>query len=241
MLLRSVDYGESDRIVTLLTTTVGKVSAIARSARRSKRRFGGALQPYVLMRATLRKGRGELAHLNRVEVVHAYMGILSDLERIDVAGAALRFVREVIEDNHPDPRAFSAVTDLLEALEAGGDPHTLAAAFRVRMFAVLGHAPSIEACFRCGKRAESGRAASFEPRAGAIVCTDCGGGPVKLSGQAREHLQQAMRGDWRPKAPYSPPVRDAIERVIEAMIHHQLDTKVTQVARTEPRKARFQG
>ena len=82
LLLRSVDYRDSDRIVTLLTERKGKMSALARGARRSRRRLGGALQPYVLMQAEYRTGRGEPSHLERVSVERSFQGILQTLDAL---------------------------------------------------------------------------------------------------------------------------------------------------------------
>ncbi|HEX7488511.1 MAG TPA: DNA repair protein RecO, partial [Anaeromyxobacteraceae bacterium] len=58
VVLRTVDYGESDRVVTLLTAERGKVSAFARAARASRRRFGGALEHFTLVHAEARERRG---------------------------------------------------------------------------------------------------------------------------------------------------------------------------------------
>ena len=127
------------------------------------------------MSASIRKGRGELAHLDSVAAIQAFMGILSSLERIETAGAALAFVRHVTEEREPDKRVFATVLQLLHVLDEAKNPASVYVAFRIRFLAVLGHAPSVQDCYRCGKHAVEGRAAHFEPNVGAIICSACGG------------------------------------------------------------------
>jgi DNA repair protein RecO (recombination protein O) len=179
--LRSVDYRDSDRIVTLLTEDYGKISALARGARKSQRRFGGALQPYVLMNAHFRPGRGELAHLERVSVDRSFHGILRSLEAIGAAGAALAVIRERVPEHEPERSVFDATVRFLTALDAGAPPGESLLSLQIRALALLGFAPTLECCVHCGKTPAPGRAASFDAARGGIVCRDCGGGRLVLS------------------------------------------------------------
>ena len=178
------------------------------------------------MSAFIRKGRGELAHLDRVTAVVAFMGILSDLERIEEAGAALAFVRQVTEEHEPDARVFEAVCQLMQQLDSGAAPAPTSTAFRLRLLSVLGHAPSVQCCFRCAKNAGEGRAAYFEPRVGAIICSSCGGGPLLVSGVARKALTNSLVQDWAPKELWNDDVHNELRQVIDAMVRCQLERNV---------------
>jgi len=182
--LRSVDYRDSDRIVTLLTEDYGKISAMARGARKSQRRFGGALQPYVLMNADFREGRGELAHLERVSVDRSFHGILRSLEAIGAAGAALAVIRERIPDREPEPVVFDAAVRFLEALDEHAPTEEALLTLQIRVLNVLGFSPTLDRCVGCGKVPAPGRAASFDASRGGIVCRACGGGRLVLSAGA---------------------------------------------------------
>lgn len=199
LLLRSVDYGEADRIVTLLTESRGKVALMARGARKSKKRFAGSLEPYLLIEAELAMGRGEVGRLAQARVVRAFPGLLRSLDKIGVAGAGLEVVRELVPDHEaPDPRLLPTVVRFLERLEetdaAGTDGLHLA--FVIRLLSLTGHAPNLEACGQCGIPAPSGKAALFAPRLGAIVCRACGGGPHKLGGPLRMAMIRAATRAW---------------------------------------------
>ena len=182
--MRSVDYRDSDRIVTLLTEDCGKISALARGARKSHRRFGGALQPYVLMNAHFRPGRGELAHLERVSVDRSFHGILRNLEAIGAAGVALAVIRERVPEHEPEPAVFETAVQFLAALNDGVPAEEALLSLQIRVLTTLGFAPTLDRCVQCGKILGAGRAASFDAARGGIVCRACGGGRLVLSAAA---------------------------------------------------------
>lgn len=206
ILLRVVDYRDADRIVTLLTRELGKVAVMARGARSSRRRFGGALEPYALLRAEVALGRGEVGRLGQAQVQRAFPRILVDLQRITLAGAALELVREIAPQREPDERLFDATVELLDVLDAAQRAREeLLLAFQIRVLSIAGFTPGVDLCARCAKRAPAGKAARFDPALGAIVCVACGGGPLGLSGSARERIRSCVpRGwveavvDWKP-------------------------------------------
>ena len=104
VVLRAVDYGEADRVVTLLTRERGKVSAFARGARASRRRFGGALEPFTLLTAEARERAGsDLLGLDAVAVVRGFPALRGDLARIACAAYAAELTRELVRDHEPHP------------------------------------------------------------------------------------------------------------------------------------------
>ena len=199
VLVRSVNFGEADRIVTLLTESRGKVSLMARGARRSKKRFGAALEPYALIEAEFSLGRSDVGRLASARVVRAFPGLLRSLEKIGVAASALELARETTAAHEaPDPRLLPTIVRLLELLEAV-TPEAVSAlhlAFVLRLLTISGHAPNLERCGRCGKAAPEQRAALFDPRLGSIVCRACGGAPIKLAGAARAAMIAAGTRAW---------------------------------------------
>jgi DNA repair protein RecO (recombination protein O) len=197
LLLRSVDYGEADRIVTLLTARFGKVGYIARAARRSKKRFGAALEPLTLLQAHVGAGRGPLASLERAEITRAFPRVLGDLGRMQAGFAALEFVRELTPEHEPDPGLFATVTAFLDALEAGAAPaSSLVLCFQARLLALAGLSPRLDRCGLCGKPAPAESTALFDPQLGHLVCRACGGAAHRLAGAARIQLMRATGPDW---------------------------------------------
>jgi DNA repair protein RecO (recombination protein O) len=225
LVLRAVDYRDADRIVTLLTERFGKVAVLARSARKSKKRFGGSLEPYALIEADVRLGRGEVGSIGQARVKRSFPGILADLTRIAVAGAALELVREALPVHQPEPEILESTVVFLERLEKCEETkEELLLAFETRVLSTLGFAPNLDTCARCGRRAEEGRAALFDPIVGSIVCRSCGGAKIHLCGTTRARLGAASRRAWfeAADAPWEDVVRAEARRAVLGLAEHSL-------------------
>lgn len=197
--LRSVPYGESDKILTLFTRDRGKLGAIARSAQRSQKRFGGALEPFALLQVALVARAGaDLMRLERAEVSRPNAGIATELVRMGQAATALELARELLPPEQPEPALFDALTAFLASLDHEGASTEGLVAFELAALEHAGLAPRLTECGVCGKPLPAGKAARFDPRRGGIVCRADGGGPVTLSGRAVEALAQLARGQLTP-------------------------------------------
>jgi len=198
---------------------------MARGARRSRRRFGGALEKCSLIRAEVSPGRGELDRLGQAQIARGFPDILRDLSKMTLAGAGLELVREATPAREPDARLFDTTVSFLEALD-GEDAgrEELLLAFQTRVMSVVGFAPGLDVCARCGKRAPAGRAALFDPEIGAVVCRSCGGGPVRLSGGTRERLRRAASSAWLEvgREPWGGPEVEQSRALLGALVGHHL-------------------
>lgn len=197
-MLRSVDYRDADRIVTLLTRERGVVSVLGRGARKASKRFPGGVPAMSALEAEIALGRGEVGRLAEAHPRRSFPGVLAALGRIEAAGAALELLRRLLPPRQPEPEVYDDAVALLAHLEAA-DPDTaraLAIAFRARAAALVGLEPSLERCGGCGRPPPPGRAALFAPAAGAIVCRACGGGPLRLDEDARVGWSRAAGEGW---------------------------------------------
>jgi len=189
-ILRTADYGESDRVITLIGEDLGKVAAIARGARNSRRRFGGSLEPFALLEVSLARGRGRLPRLAESSLLRAHSGLALSLTRIGAAGYVLELVRETLPENQPEPRVFALIEGLLPLIaEADERPAaSLAFAAAQHVLALAGLRMSVNRCNACGTPVPAGRKVFFDPRRGGVVCTPCGGGPIVVSARAVDVL-----------------------------------------------------
>jgi DNA repair protein RecO (recombination protein O) len=228
IVLRAVDYGESDRVVTLLTRERGKVSAFARGARASRRRFGGSLEPFTALTAEVReRGGSDLLGLDAVSVLRAHGGIRADLARIACAGYASELSRELVRDHEPHEQLFALLLEYLGALDAAPALPAALRAFELGALRAAGLAPRLDACAACGAEVLPGARARFDPAHGGVLCDACGvaapAGALVLSAAAREALVALAEGGIpaAAAATLAPPAgreaRDALARFIE---HH---------------------
>lgn len=171
MVLGGVDYGDADRIVTLLTVARGKVSAFAAGARKSKRRFAGVLQPFTVIDARLLERRGDLFFLASASIVDAHAGLRDDLGRIGHAGHAAELCRELTRDREPHPELYEGLRRYLAALaRSPARPEDLLA-FELSALGDTGVAPRLDACAICGGEVEG--VAPFDPGHGGFLCAGC--------------------------------------------------------------------
>jgi DNA repair protein RecO (recombination protein O) len=229
LFLRATDYREADRIVTLFTRDAGKLSAVARGARGSRRRFAGSLEPYSVIRVELDEGRGELATLKRAELTRPFVHLLGELDRMDAASAALALLREAHAPRVPDPDLFVASVQYLTVVDHEGDPQrSLLLSFALRVLSRMGVAPRLAECGRSGDPVPADKAAYFDPMLGAVVSRRYGGGPFLLAASVRARLIAAQREDWltEARAPWPEAelaeARNAVAAFLRAHVREEL-------------------
>jgi DNA repair protein RecO (recombination protein O) len=174
LVLRAVDYGESDRVVTLLTRERGKVSGFARGARASRRRFGGALEPFTLLVAEAReRPNSDMLGLESVSVLRAHGGIRGDLARIACAGYAAELSRELVRDHEPHAELLALLLEYLGALDAGPARPEGLRAFELGALRAAGLMPRVDACVACGGTLAAEGRVRFDPGQGGVLCPPC--------------------------------------------------------------------
>lgn len=200
LLLRSVDYRDSDRIVTLLTPEQGTFGAIARGARKSRKRFGGALQPFQELNVSYTASKsGGLNTLREAKIARPFMALMGSLPAIELGGRMMEFLRSVTADAEPEPMAYAVVCEALEALgetRVQSQSSAFELAFFTRIATLLGVAPQLEHCAETGIECPDHAPALFDPRRGSIVSRQAGGGPLLLSAEARNFLRRSCEAGW---------------------------------------------
>ncbi len=149
IVLRRRNLGEADRLVTVLTRDRGKITAVARGARRPRSRLGGRLEPATRFRALVGEGRN-LDIISQAEVVDSYSTLRGDLERMGQAAVVLELADRALAEREPHPEAFRLLAAALQLMAGGALPPAVAW-FAARLLALTGHRPSLDRCAVCGK------------------------------------------------------------------------------------------
>ena len=170
--LRTQELGEADLIVSLVACNHGKVRGVARSAKRSRRRFGGALEPLTRVQAvwTEKAGR-ELHRIDALDVVRSFAEMQSDPVRLATCAVLAEVSEAVARECEPDPKSFKLLGAVLEALENGLDPWAAVRYFEYWMLTLHGLLPDVERCAICNK--PLGRSACVAVGVG-LRCGRCG-------------------------------------------------------------------
>ena len=195
LLLKRVEFGEADLVLTLFTERYGRISALARAARKSTKRFGGALEPmHTLDLGLEERPKTDLFMLRDACIGRARTALTESLARLEAAGTALSWVRRSAPPRTPEPELWTALEDLLDRLGDRADttpPRRILAAAGLRILATLGWGLDFERCVRCGKECPPGQVALVDPTHGGLVCRACGGARLRLDGGTRERLARA--------------------------------------------------
>jgi DNA repair protein RecO (recombination protein O) len=171
IVLRTYPLREADLLVTLFTRSEGKVDGVARSAKKSRRRFGGALEPLTYVRAHYEdRERRELARLDSCEVLESPLASEVTYSR----AVALAHVAELLDELLPDREPNDAVFRLALAVLAGlrGSKLWLPITYlELWMTRLMGYLPELSECMACG-RTLNGSRAFFHALADGLVCVD---------------------------------------------------------------------
>ncbi len=239
-MLRSMRYGEADRILHLYTTQHGRVGAIAKGVRRARSRFGGRLEPYFRLQLELHEGRGELMTVTGAHTVEGYPRLRSDAHALDAAARACDAVGRLFETSEPHPAVFNLLCRQLTLIDsqAGGrgadegEALSGALAFRLKLLLAAGLAPQLAACAECG---ESDHLVGFSGAAGGVVCNACKAGSFSLREDAYEFMTSALERSLS-EAPRAPePALAQVERAISATLEHHAHVRLIPAGGPAPR------
>jgi DNA repair protein RecO (recombination protein O) len=173
LLLKRLNYSESDRIVVLYTRLAGKVSALARSARKSQKRFGACLEPFVLFEAEIGMDPDrELGSLRQAHSLTTYRGLLKDLGRLGLGYRILELMDGLEPDAHPAPDLFDRLENTLRVLQVHPHPLKALVLFEADLLRTAGLAPVLDRCCQCGRIPPFPRPA-FSLSQGGLVCPAC--------------------------------------------------------------------
>lgn len=213
----TVDVGENDRILTLLTRESGRLSARARGARRSARRFAGRTDLFCLVHARL-TGAADRLVLVDVDLVEPFLGLRERLEAMALASYATELATAATPEGHAQPRVFGLLVEALAVLAEPGAPigAPLARAFELALLDAAGLMPVLGACVACGGLAVGDRVA-LSTSAGGVLCADHAWedpGASRLTGADLQHLRALAAGGLAGEAVAGAPApeRDARER-----------------------------
>jgi DNA repair protein RecO (recombination protein O) len=177
-MLRRVEYGDDDLILTFFSLERGKISLIAKAAKKSIKRFGGILQLFSLLEIVGSASRGKgLAILQEAAVKHPFSEICADFRKTAYASYWAELIHDWIPDNERQDGLFFLFRHVLEELDSGrSTAEGLSVLFQMRLLVLSGHNPNLNHCCRCqtSLAAIKQDRLFFDIARGGIACTSCG-------------------------------------------------------------------
>ena len=197
IVLRTLDLGEADRVLTVLTPRLGKLRVIAKGVRRPRSRIGGGLQPFSDVQLVLAVGRTfDVVTSSSLEDPH--LGLRNDLHSTAAAWYVVELADRFCEGAADSHEAFRLLAQALSALDAGAEvPRELVARwFELALLDAMGFRPELTRCLECGAEIEP-EGNAFSAAGGGVVCPQCrhvahGARPVSTDAlKVMRHLQRS--------------------------------------------------
>jgi DNA repair protein RecO (recombination protein O) len=227
--IRRMDYGEADRILTLYTRQEGRVRAIAKGVRRPTSRLAGHLELFVHADLLLARGR-ELDIVTQVETIESFRRVREELERSSYAYYLAELTDALTEERLENPAAFTALLEALQGLESADEPRLIVLYFVLQLLGAVGYRPELNRCLRCRAEIRPERN-YFSVEQGGLLCPACGAPepsarPIELlTLKALRHLQRtAAPAAYQVRAPEQV-LRNA-ERLLREYAEHVLDRRL---------------
>src|SRR5690348_7563962 len=171
IVLRTYPFRESDLLVTLFTRNEGKVRGVARAAKKSRRRFGGALEPLTYVKVSYEdRERVELARLDACEVLDSPLTSEVSYARAVALGHIAEVLDELLPDREANDDVFRLTRSVLAQLKSG-DFSLPVTYFDLWMTRLMGYLPDLSECLTCGL-ALNGSLAYFHALADGLVCPE---------------------------------------------------------------------
>ena len=191
VVLRSQSFGESDRIVCFLTEEHGKVTGIAKGAKRSRRRFVNSLELFSVVNLRFQDyPHRSLAFIHGCELLRVFRQLTQNLERIVCASYLTEITAELVREREESAAIFAHLRDGLGHLNEQRGSADFLTFFELRLLRLAGYDPMFDGCCRCKKRRTSeGERWSFSHRDGGILCAVC----VQLRRHALALSEETLR------------------------------------------------
>ena len=233
IVLRAWPFGESDKIVSFLTETHGKLTGIAKGAKRSRKRFVNSLEPFSLVNLRFQdRPHSNLAFVLAADLAIGFKDLLTSLEKISFASYLVEITDGLIGEREENTLVFRHLKDALAQIDARWTSLTFLTAFELKLLKLTGYQPLLDGCRRCGRDRVHGSETRwhFSLRDGGILCESCSRlrkEIFSLSAVALEiltHLQQekGMQSCVSPPSMVLREIRSILVRFIEFHIEREI-------------------
>jgi DNA repair protein RecO (recombination protein O) len=238
VVLRSIRFGEADRILHLYSSTRGRIGAIAKGARRPRSRFGGRLEPFFRLDLVLHQGRGELATITSAATLDGYPRLRESAAGLGAAARACDAILRLLDSAQANPAAYNllcrylALLDGQESVDGNGSGDgaaglATALAFRLKLTLAAGFAPELGSCAGCG---EVDGLVGFSGAAGGVVCGACEASAFELSADAHGFMVEALGIPLAAAPAAGERALHQVERAISETLEHHAHVRLRAAA-----------
>ncbi len=175
IVIREVAYKDNDKIITILTDTLGKVSAIAKGAKKTNSQFLASSQYLVYSEFVLYQNTGYF-YLNSASVINTFYNLRVDLDKLQVVFDMTKIINSVTDENQDCDKILQLFLNTIYVLDKyDKDKKMITNVFKIKLFAILGFAPGQDKCSICQKKLldEQNKLIYYDFVSNVFICADC--------------------------------------------------------------------
>ncbi|WP_091013996.1 MULTISPECIES: DNA repair protein RecO [Paenibacillus] len=225
IVIRSMDYGEGNKIITLCTESGGKVGVLVRGAKKPKSRHAALVQPFTYGQYVYFRNTG-LGTLNAGEIVESYHELREDLVKASYASYACELLDRVLQDEETGTFWFKQLKACLQALKEEKDPVVITSLYEMKILQASGYGPQFDECISCNQERPDEQL-FISPRLGGVLCRACkhfDPPAISVSPRALKLMRLFAQLDLQRlgNISVSESTRDEIKKLMRAFMDHQL-------------------
>ncbi|WP_010270252.1 DNA repair protein RecO [Paenibacillus senegalensis] len=226
IVIRAIDYGESNKIVSLFTRTSGKISLMVRGAKKVRSRHSAIVQLFTHGDFVIYKGAG-MGNLNHAEIIHSYREIREDLHKAAYAAYLMELIERLSTEGEANVTLFEQLLAALDAIKEGKDAAIVTHIMELKLLALAGYYPQLRACVQCSRESSL---QAFSAGQGGVLCSSCQSSDPyaqPLSGSLLNILQLLQGTDLRRLGNTSvkPQTKHQLKTVLRAFLDTHLDAR----------------
>lgn len=170
-LIRKIPYGDADYVLTLFTRDYGKIAGFAKHARKSRKRFGGRLEPFIQFRVRMKDKSRDMYFIEDADTIRVYHSFMENIELFLWGSFMLESLDALLPKDSPNEELFEILVNALRELDEGMSVLPVVLEFQLRILSASGYEPNFEMCSVCDKPVEG--EARFSVERGGVVCGEC--------------------------------------------------------------------
>jgi len=233
LVLRQRELAEADRILLLLTSERGKLSALAKGVKKPRSKLAGGLQLFSHVRLLLAVGRN-LDPITQCQPLESFLPLRQDLHRFALASHLAELADCFTEQGARLSGLYDLLLNSLRALAVSPEPELIGRGFELKLMNLLGYAPELSVCVSCGREKSEEKPSGAQPSIafsvalGGLVCSRCRrgmSGLVSLSPASLEAMWRLLRVSPQETSSVSPPakIRGELEGTLRAYLEFRLE------------------
>jgi len=198
IVLDSRDHGESDLIVTFFCRNHGRLTGIAKGAKRSKKRFVNKLEIFSSLYITHTiPQNNRLAFIAEADLLDGYLTLRENISCYSTASVICELILLATREIEGDETLYPLLVWAYDSLNNDHAPLQVLTLFLIRFYSIIGYSPQLDSCLKCGQKIQTDRSYTFQTLTGSIHCNRCStattAGNAKLSQGTLKSLKAALQ------------------------------------------------